>query len=119
MPKIMFEGEVIEVAHGTNLRRALHDAGQTPHNGQATWFNCKGFGSCGTCAVQVEPAPSAKLTAMERWRLNFPPHTASDGLRLACQLEVVEDVVVTKHGGFWGEHIGEPRASGGEATSEK
>lgn len=103
MPKIHFQGRVLDVSAGTKLRRALLEAGMSPHNDDARWLNCKGLGSCGTCAVEVE-GPVHPLTRMERWRLGFPPHRQSSGLRLACQLEVTEDLKVTKHPGFWGHH---------------
>ena len=103
MPKVRFQGREIDVRAGTRLRRALLDAGMTPHNGEARWFNCKGFGSCGTCAVEIAGHVSP-LTRIERRRLGFPPHRRSSGLRLACQVEVTEDVEVTKHPGFWGQY---------------
>lgn len=52
--KVRFQGVEIEVERGRNLRRALREAGLTPHNGQAGWLNCRGFGTCGTCAVAIE-----------------------------------------------------------------
>ncbi len=103
MPKVMFEGKSLEVAQGTTLRNALKQAGLTPHNGQSRWLNCKGLGSCGTCAVWIEGELHEK-TAMERWRLNFPPHTSESGLRLACQVRVEHNLVVKKYEGFWGQH---------------
>ena len=45
------------------------------------------------------------LTAIERWRLDFPPHQPGAGLRLACQVEVTSNLVVTKHPGFWGQRV--------------
>lgn len=104
MPNIHFESVVIPCEKGTNLRKALLKAGLSPHNGQAKWLNCKGLGSCGTCAVSISGAVSP-LTAMERWRLNFPPHTKASGLRLACQCSVQQDIWITKHQGFWGEQL--------------
>jgi ferredoxin len=47
---------------------------------------------------RVEP-----FTLMENWRLSFPPHKKQSGLRLACQVKVFSDIVVTKGKGFWGE----------------
>jgi hypothetical protein len=52
----------------------------------------------------VEPA---KRNAVERARLNFPPHggaNQSPKLRLACQVQIRGDVGVTKRTGFWGQH---------------
>lgn len=101
MPKITFEGRTFECEPGVSLRDALRREGLSPHDGRARWLNCTGIGSCGTCAVEVHGEVGPK-TAMERWRLDFPPHDASSGLRLACQVRVEHDLVVIKHGGFWG-----------------
>lgn len=110
MPKIMFEGRALGVEPGTRLRDALKAAGLTPHNGQTQWFNCKGFGSCGTCAVRIEGAIHER-TRMERWRLDFPPHDMDAGLRLACQVKVgEEDLKVTKYQGFWGHDVSQERS---------
>jgi hypothetical protein len=66
-------------------------------------INCRGLGTCGTCAVElrgdVEPA---EASARERLRLSFPPHELRPNLRLACQCTVHGDVVVSKFEGFWG-----------------
>ena len=112
MPVVIFEGRVLEVNEGVRLREALFEQGLTPHNGQTRWFNCKGFGSCGTCAVHLEGDVHEK-TRMERWRLDFPPHQAVDGLRLACQVRVESDLVVTKYEGFWGQDVQHSRTDKG------
>lgn len=104
MPKITFNNQIIECGPGVTLRDALLAAGTSPHNGNARWFNCKGFGTCGTCAVHIE-GELPPLNAKERWRLNFPPHDAAHGLRLACQIPVMSDLKVTKHEGFWGQNV--------------
>lgn len=109
MPEVEFErGGVItrlECEAGSNLRRVLRGAGAAVHNGQAAWLNCKGMGTCGTCAVQIE-GPLPPRNRREAWRLSVPPHTADAGLRLACQCLVEGDLRVRKHPGFWGQHIG-------------
>ncbi len=98
---------VIEAAEGDLLRDVLRRAGASPHNGRARMLNCKGLGSCGTCAVSVAgPVEPAALTRMERWRLGFPPHDAqrsrAAGMRLACQVRIGGDLDVRKRPGFWG-----------------
>jgi ferredoxin len=106
MPIVHFGGTSFEAPSGARLRDALIEAGLSPHNGPARQLNCRGFGTCGTCAVEirgsVEPAqPSAR----ERLRLGLPPHRVSAGLRLACQCRIAGDLEVVKHSGFWGERV--------------
>lgn len=102
MPTIHFRGRDIHCETGELLRDALKAAGETPHNGAADRLNCRGHGTCGTCAVDVDGDVSDP-TAQERRRLSFPPHDPDDGLRLACQTRVEGDLRVEKHGGFWGQ----------------
>ena len=104
MPKIRFKGKEIRCAKGQNLRSALQMFGLTPHNKQARMLNCKGLGTCGTCAVKIEGEVS-EIGYLEKRRLNFPPHNLEDGLRLACQCKILGDVDVIKGEGFWGEKI--------------
>lgn len=104
MKKIIFKGREIPCKKGDNLRQILQNEKISPHNGQTKWFNCKGMGTCGTCAVKIKGEVS-EMTTMEKWRLNFPPHQIEDGLRLACQCSVLDDLEVTKFEGFWGENV--------------
>lgn len=103
MPKIIYNEREIEVPQGSNLRKALKAAGLSPHNGAAEWLNCKGMGTCGTCALEIVSAEVPPLNAREKWRLIFPPHQIDHGLRLACQLKVEGPMILRKHPGFWGE----------------
>lgn len=106
MPFIEFKGKRFEVRRGTNLRKACREAGLSPHNGTARWINCKGLGTCGTCAVEILDGDAGDLSQREEWRLNFPPHQQKSGLRLACQTKVNSDLRLKKYPGFWGEHKG-------------
>lgn len=101
---VQFQGVELAADHGINLRKLLLKAGVPPYNGGAKQINCRGLGTCGTCAVQIEGDVSPP-TAIESWRLGFPPHRAGSGLRLACQCRVLGDLVVTKHPGFWGQDV--------------
>jgi len=65
-------------------------------------IHCRGRGVCGTCAVQIE-GPVSDPTPEEIRRFRLPPHQLDSGLRLACQCNVLGDVKVTKHPGFWGQ----------------
>ena len=101
MPKITFENLTIECEEGANLRRVLLDENMPLYNGAATLIHCRGMGTCGTCAIQVEGDVSA-MTGVEKWRLGFPPHRREDGLRLACQCRVLGDLRIVKLDGLWG-----------------
>ena len=103
MPTVEFRGRTIECEAGATLRDVLREAGVSPHNGSADALNCRGHGTCGTCAVAVEGEVS-EMDGGERRRLDFPPHDADSGLRLSCQTQVLGDVTVTKYPGFWGQH---------------
>lgn len=106
MPTITYEGSEIECDEGEILRDALKDAGLTPHNGTADLLNCRGLATCGTCAVAIEDDDAvSEMNEKEKRRLSFPPHELEDGLRLACQTEVYDDVTVEKGDGFWGQDI--------------
>jgi ferredoxin len=104
MPKIQFDGQEIECEENENLRRVLLRAGAPLYNGAAKTFHCRGIGTCGTCAIEIEGQVS-NITDIERWRLGFPPHQRGAGLRLACQCKVRSDLSIKKHPGFWGQNI--------------
>lgn len=106
VPTVHFRGREISCDRGAVLRDVLDAAGESPHNGHSTWFNCRGGGSCGTCAVLVE-GPVTYRTRKERIRLRLPPHHPRSGLRLACQTLVLGDLTVEKYPGFWGQHVPE------------
>jgi ferredoxin len=102
MPKVQAQGKTIECVCGTNLRKILLQNGIDLYNGGAKVINCRGIGSCGTCAVQVEGDVS-KANWRDRGRRSLPAHSPTKNLRLACQIQVLGDVKVTKFDGFWGE----------------
>jgi ferredoxin len=104
MPTITFHNKKFYCEAGENLRDVLLRNQLPPYNGAAKWLNCRGLGTCGTCAVEIT-GPVSPTTTVEKWRLNFPPHKVESGLRLACQCKVLGDVNVKKHEGFWGERL--------------
>jgi len=113
MPTVEFRGREVECEAGAVLRDVLLDAGSSPHNGRADALNCRGSGTCGTCAVAVD-GETGPRTRREAWRLDFPPHDAGRGLRLACQTTVEGDLTVRKYPGFWGQHVDRPALGGGD-----
>ena len=108
MPWIQFAGETIRCSRADNLRSVLmrHEPSMRGklYNGAAGLTHCRGLGTCGTCAVEVQ-GELTPMTKVEKWRLGFPPHHADSGLRLACQVCVLGDLVVTKHSGMWGHRF--------------
>lgn len=101
---VTYNGTTILVKSNTNLRQALLSHNLNPYNGNAKYINCRGLGTCGTCAVEIHPETTTR-SRRERWRLNFPPHKESQPLRLACQVHVTTNLVVSKHNGFWGHKL--------------
>ncbi|MCS6813198.1 MAG: (2Fe-2S)-binding protein [Cyanobacteria bacterium] len=102
MPHVIAQGQVISCPLGANLRQVLLQHGVSVHNGGAQVINCRGLGTCGTCAVQVEGDVSAP-NWRDRTRRSLPPHSPHRNLRLACQTKVLGSVQVTKFDGFWGQ----------------
>lgn len=106
MPLIKAQGKTIECSVGANLRQVLLQHEIDLYNGAATVINCHGLGTCGTCAVAVTGNVSP-MTWKEKTRLSLPPHAIAaapqNQRRLACQVQVLGDVEVTKYDQFWGQ----------------
>lgn len=102
MPKVTAQGKTFDCETGANLRRVLLDNDVDLYNGNARLINCRGIGSCGTCAVLVEGDVS-EANWKDRSRRSLPPHDSERPLRLACQTQVLGDIAVTKYDKFWGQ----------------
>lgn len=106
MPQIRFHARDYDVElscpEGANLRMVLLHARLPLYTKVARALHCRGRGSCGTCAVEVEGEVSPRTEAEER-RLSMPPFTKRPGMRLACQCTVYGDVSVTKRDGLFGQ----------------
>ena len=110
MPNVIAQGKTLSCPSGANLRRVLLEAGVELYNGRSTLINCRGIGSCGTCAVAIEAVDGSELSdavSEVNWRdltrRSLPPHDPSRPLRLACQTRVLGNIHVTKYDGFWGQ----------------
>ncbi|CAB9497478.1 Ferredoxin [Seminavis robusta] len=95
-----YGGETLRTAA---LRRNI----ASPHNGRANLINCRGLGTCGTCAVEIVEGivDPPERNDVEEFRLNLPPHNLHNNtkLRLACQIQIRENITVLKRTGFWGQ----------------
>ena len=107
LPTVQFAGQSVECLLGANLRAILLRVRLPLYTRVARAIHCRGNGTCGTCAVEIE-GPVSKPTSAELRRLRLPPHHAGTGLRLACQCEVLGDIKVTKHEGFFGQRANRP-----------
>lgn len=77
----------LQVARGSNLRRALRDAGLSPYAALTRRANCDGRGLCATCGVWIDDAPPPSYWHDElAERFGYP--------RLSCQVTVETDMVV-------------------------
>ncbi|WP_323675451.1 2Fe-2S iron-sulfur cluster-binding protein [Halorubellus sp. PRR65] len=104
-PTVTFGDRSVTCEVGDQLRAVLLSAeGYSPHNDVTQVANCGGNGLCGTCAVSCDGEVD-EMDEREQRRLSLPPHDAESGLRLSCQTHVEGDVVVEKHGGYWGQHV--------------
>jgi ferredoxin len=102
MPNVLAQGKVLACQRGDNLRQVLLKNGVDLYNGNANVINCRGIGTCGTCAVQIEGEVS-ETNWRDRTRRSLPPHTLNRTLRLACQTQVLGEVRISKFDGFWGQ----------------
>lgn len=102
MPNITVQGKTFHCEKGSNLRQMLLKNQIPVHNDNAKIINCRGIGTCGTCAVAIAGEVSA-LGWKEQARLSLPPHQPGTTRRLACQVKVLEDIRVRKFDGFWGQ----------------
>lgn len=100
--KVVFEEEELFAMDGENLRTLLKRHNKKLHNANSDYLNCKGLGTCGTCAVKIlgEVNPPNRI---ESFRLKLPPFIHDSKLRLACQISIKNNLSVQKFKGFWGE----------------
>ena len=92
-------GKTVECKPYANLRQVAIDNEIDLYNGATRIFNCQGSGLCGTCTVEVTPQRGISVkAAIEKFRFLL----LKGNLILACQTQVTDDIVVTKHGGIKG-----------------
>ena len=79
-------GRRMEVPHGTNLLDACQQAGIE------LVAVCGGAGVCATCRVRLVSGTLSEV--MDSEREDFSPEELANGIRKACQAEVLSDIVV-------------------------
>jgi ferredoxin len=101
VPKVTFvnENRTVEVERGASLRYAALDNDVPLY---CMWFglsklaNCHGNGLCWTDRVQVTPAASVTpRTVLEKAMVQFGQIRKDPTVRLACQIQVLDDCQVT------------------------
>ena len=102
MPEVRVQGKIIICQERENLRQLCLKNGIEIHSGQSRWINCRGIGTCGTCALKIEGEVS-EANWKDRARRALPPHSLDKDRRLACQTEVLGDIKIQKYDGFWGQ----------------
>ena len=102
MPTVTVQGKTFTCSQNANLRKVLLKQEITLHNGKSKIINCRGIGSCGTCAVEII-GEVASPNWKDKARRSLPPHNLAQNRRLACQTKVIGDIKVIKYDGFWGQ----------------
>ena len=102
MPTVTVREKTFTCEFGANLRRVLLKHKINLYNGKSTIINCRGIGSCGTCAVEIIGKVSP-ANWKDKARRSLLPHSLEQNRRLACQTEVLGDIEVIKYDGFWGQ----------------
>jgi len=90
--KVVNLGKRLRVGHGANLRKALLINGVSPYKGIAKVANCHGFGTCGTCTVDILRGETNEMTWLERLRSKLGKVTPKR--RLSCQVTVYGDIEI-------------------------
>lgn len=93
------ENKTLEVREGTNLRKALLGHGVNPYMGLNRILNCRGFGLCGTCRVEIVdgkgvPPLSDREEAALVGLTPFYARKITNNVRLSCRLDVRGDITV-------------------------
>lgn len=93
------EGKTIDVAEGTNLRKALLKNGISPYVGKDKLLNCFGNGLCGTCRVEVVDGKGApSMSPLEESSLlglaPFYARQIPKNVRLSCRIAVTKDMSI-------------------------
>ena len=102
MPIVTVQGKILTCDYEANLRRVLLQHEINLHNGKSKMINCRGIGTCGTCAVAII-GESNPANWRDKARRSLPPHSLEQNRRLACQTKVFGDMEVIKYDGFWGQ----------------
>lgn len=88
----MREDKTVECKSGGNLRKLALLSGIRIYPGIFQLLNCRGFGMCGTCKVEIEPTEGAQP---KPWKLREKMRGFCKGNeRLSCQVKVVSDINV-------------------------
>ncbi len=87
----VFEGKTFPCGEYATLRSVMKLHGVNPHAYHTKLLNCRGFGLCGTCIVEIAEGMEnlTPKTFLEKFWLDGAPPT----FRLACQAQVLKGKV--------------------------
>lgn len=97
MPTVRFfrEDVTCDAEPGETLRELAIRAGVQIYRSFHVPLNCKGKGKCGSCRIELSQADNVRPAGRTPCEVKFLARKFSDpGTRLACQIEVIEDVSV-------------------------
>lgn len=93
MPSIQFEeaGCGVTAEEGQDIRKIAHKNKVTVYGGPNKYFNCRGFGLCGTDRITVKPDDAVSPPTWKE-KLHFGDKPK---IRLACQARLLGDATVS------------------------
>lgn len=103
MPVVTFYNQhrSFEIEAGTNLREFMLKVNVSPYSGLDMVTNCRGNNFCGTCAVEIVDGKGGSPRGQDEEATlvgNLAIAQVVDkNLRLACQTNIVADMVVKTH----------------------
>lgn len=88
MPKLIIDGQEVEVEEGKRLVLAIEDSGVE------ILHRCGGYARCTTCRVKFSAGEPETMTAAEKNRLQQDPSGLFGQVRLSCQIQCNHDMQV-------------------------
>ena len=108
MPKLVIDGNSVEVPAGKRLINAISAEG-----GIDQLHNCGGHAACTSCRVLFVAGEPSKITVAEKELLEARGLNTTPGLRLSCQMLCHQDMeikIISRLAGSGRKDVGKPTA---------